>query len=234
LNSPYSRNVTATLALLNVCRDLNIPRFIFSSSSSVYGTPEVLPVSEDAPLQPESPYGRSKLTAEWMVRDFAIAHDIRYTCLRFFNVVGIGRSGVEDTSPFNLFPNLVKALQEGSEFEIFGTDLASPDGTCIRDYIHVSDIASGHLTAITAWERGQTLAHPYNLGLGQGISVREVLDEFEKATGLAIAVKAQPKRRGDPLTIWASNTLAVKDLGWMPSATLQEMVSSCVQVFVNP
>lgn len=229
----YSRNVVATLALLNVCRDLDIPHFVFSSSASVYGTPEVSPVTEEAPLHPESPYGRSKVAAEWMIRDFATAHDISYTCLRFFNVVGVGGAGVADASSFNLFPNLVRALQDHTDFELYGTDLVTPDGTCIRDYIHVSDIASGNLAAITAWERGQSLAPAYNLGLGQGISVKAILNEFERVVGSAIAVRERPQRRGDPLAVWAANESAIKDLDWIPSGTLEEMVTSCLQGFVG-
>lgn len=224
----YARNVGATLALLNACRVLRIPRIIFSSSSSVYGAPEVLPVSEDAPLQPKSPYGRSKLAAEWIVRDFATAHKIDYTCLRFFNVVGVGGSGVADKSPFNLFPNLSRALQDGSKFELFGTDLGTPDGTCIRDYIHVFDIAGGHLSAIAAWERGQSLAHAYNLGLGQGISVGEIVKEFEKISGVTIEVRELPQRPGDPVAVWASNDLAAKELDWVATKTLEEMVFTCL------
>jgi len=225
----YSRNVVATLAVLGLCRDLGIPRFIFSSSASVYGTPETSPVTEEAVLRPDSPYGRSKVAAEWLIRDFATAHDINYTCLRFFNVVGVGVSGVADSSPFNLFPNLVRALQNQTDFEIFGTDLATPDGTCIRDYIHVADVADGHLTVIAAWDRAQSLAHAYNLGVGQGISVKEVVAEFEKAAGSTLKVRALPRRQGDPLAVWASNELAVRELSWLSAASLQEMVISCVQ-----
>jgi UDP-glucose 4-epimerase len=224
----YSRNVTTTLALLNVCRELGIPRFIFSSSASVYGTPVISPVTEEASLRPESPYGRSKMIAEWMIRDFATAHAISYTCFRFFNVVGVGGAGVADSSPFNLFPNLLRSLRQGTEFELFGTDLDTPDGTCIRDYIHVSDIASGHLAAITAWERGQSLSHAYNLGLGRGISVKEILNEFEKIVGFALNVRRRPQRQGDPLAVWASHELAIKDLAWVPTGTLPEMVASCL------
>ncbi len=224
----YSRNVVSTLVVLGLCRDLGIPRFVFSSSSSVYGTPEASPVTEEAALNPESPYGRSKVAAEWMIRDFAAAHDISYTCLRFFNVVGVGTAGVADTSPFNLFPNLVRALQDRTEFELFGTNLDTPDGTCIRDYIYVSDIAGGHLAAIAAWEHGQSLEHAYNLGLGQGISVKEILNEFERVSGSAVAVRERPQRQGDPLAVWASNELAFRDLAWIPTTPLQEMVTSCL------
>ena len=230
----YSRNAVATLDLLNLCRDLGVPKLVFSSSASVYGTPEASPVTEEAPLRPESPYGRSKVAAEWMVRDFAAAHGIHHTCLRFFNVVGIGGSGVADTSPFNLFPNLVRAVQAHTDFELYGTDLETPDGTCIRDYIHVSDIASGHLAAITAWERGQSLAPVYNLGLGQGISVREILNEFERVAGSVLAVRERPQRPGDPLTVWASNELAIRDLAWIPTAPLHEMVTSCLRPSADP
>jgi UDP-glucose 4-epimerase len=229
----YSRNVAATLAILSVCRDLSIPRFIFSSSASVYGNPEVSPVTEDAPLQPESPYGRSKLAAEWLVRDFATAHGMSYTCLRFFNVVGVGAAGVADTSPFNLFPNLLRALRNGTEFELFGTDLDTPDGTCIRDYIHVSDIAFGHLAVITSLERGQFLAHAYNLGMGQGISVGEIINEFENALNQVPAIQERPQRPGDTLALWALNELAMKDLDWLPTVTLPEIVESCLQTFIR-
>lgn len=225
----YSRNVVATLALLDVCRDMNIPRFIFSSSSSVYGTPEVPPVTEEAPLRPESPYGRSKLIAEWMIRDYATAYGISYTCLRYFNVAGIGAAGVPDTSPFNLFPNMVRAILDRTPFELYGVGLATPDGTCIRDYIHVSDVADGHLAVIRAWEHGRSLAHAYNLGLGEGISVKEILDELKKAVGFAIEVRERPWRKGDPLVVWASNELAMKDLKWIPIGTLEDMVASCIQ-----
>lgn len=169
-----------------------------------------------------------QIAAEWVINDFAIDHDISYTCLRFFNVVDVGGEGVAGTSPFNLLPNLVRAFQDRTEFELYGADLATPDGTCIRDYILVYDIASGHLAAIAAWERGESLTHAYNLGLSQGISVKAILDEFEKVSGFAIDVRERPQRRGDALAVWASNELVVKALAWVPTDTLEEMATSCL------
>lgn len=224
----YARNVSATLGLLDVCRELGIPRFIFSSSASVYGTPSVSPVTEEASLRPESPYGRSKLIGEWMIRDFAYAHAISYTCFRFFNVVGVGGARVIDVSPFNLFPNILRSLRQGTKFELFGTELDTPDGTCIRDYVHVSDVAGGHLAAISAWERGHALSHAYNLGLGRGISVKAILNEFEQRVGFALNVQKRPQRQGDPLSVWASNDLAIQELDWLPTETLSGMVASCL------
>jgi UDP-glucose 4-epimerase len=222
----YTQNVTATLNLLRAMDANAVPSIVFSSSASVYGTPPVEFVTEETPTAPESPYGETKLIGEWMIADQARASGLRHTSLRYFNVVGSGRPEISDTSPHNLFPLVFRALESGTAPKIFGDDYPTPDGTCIRDYVHVADVAAAHVTAARRLDAGVALAPAYNLGSGSGISVREIMDEMARVTGISFTPEVAPSRPGDPARIVASGELAHRDIDWTPRHSLAEMIGS--------
>jgi len=222
----YQQNVTAAATLLDAMRETGVGLLVNSSSAAVYGTPHVELVDEATPTVPESPYGESKLVAEWLIRDQAVATGLRHTSLRYFNVVGAGYPDVWDSSPHNLFPLLFQALSEGRAPRINGDDYPTPDGTCVRDYVHVVDIADAHLRAARALSAGQPLRPVYNLGSGTGVSVREVIDMVADVTAIPISAEIGPRRAGDPARIVASARLAADELGWSATRDLREMVRS--------
>jgi UDP-glucose 4-epimerase len=225
----YEQNVTGMATLLAAMADRGVDRIVFSSSAAVYGTPDVDLVTETTPCAPESPYGESKLIGEWLLRDQAIAVGLRYTSLRYFNVVGSGDSSVYDASPHNLFPLVFDALVDGRTPTINGDDYPTPDGTNVRDYIHVSDLAVSHVAAARRLDAGESLAPAYNLGSGEGVSVAEIMTAIADATGIAFTPTIGPRRAGDPARIVASGQLAARDLDWTMRHTLAEMVTSAWQ-----
>jgi UDP-glucose 4-epimerase len=222
----YEQNVDGTSVLLGAMQDAGIDRIVFSSSAAVYGTPDVDLVTEDTPKAPESPYGESKLIGEWLLRDQQIATGLRHTSLRYFNVVGSGYPEVYDTSPHNLFPLVFEALVSGGRPRINGDDYPTPDGTTIRDYVHVSDIAAAHVAAARRLDAGEPLEAAYNLGSGDGVSVAEIMTAMARVTGIDFMPAIAPRRPGDPPRIVASGELAARDLGWTMRHTLDEMVKS--------
>ena len=227
----YEQNVDGTRALLAAMQNRGVDRIVFSSSAAVYGTPDVEQVTEDTPKAPESPYGESKLIGEWLLRDQAIATasldaPLRHTSLRYFNVVGSGDPTVRDTSPHNLFPLVFDALAEGRTPRINGDDYPTPDGTCVRDYIHVSDVALAHVAAAQRLDAGQPLEPAYNLGSGTGVSVAEIMAAAARVTGIPFEPEIAPRRAGDPARIVASGTLAARDLDWRMRHSLDDMVAS--------
>jgi UDP-glucose 4-epimerase len=222
----YEQNVTGMAVLLKEVQDAGIDRVVFSSSAAVYGTPPTDIVTEDTPKNPESPYGESKLIGEWLLRDQGIAVGLRHTSLRYFNVVGSGSLDLYDTSPHNLFPLVFDALLAGRTPKINGTDYPTPDGTCVRDYIHVADLALAHVEAARKLDAGAELLPAYNLGSGDGVSVRQIMTAVAAATGIPFEPEAAPRRPGDPARIVASGELAARDLGWAMRHTLDDMVTS--------
>lgn len=228
----YEQNVVGTARLLAAMAEVGTPAIVFSSSAAVYGTPDVELVTEATPTAPESPYGETKLAGEWLVADAARAAaatgrgELRHTSLRYFNVVGSGDAAVYDSSPHNLLPLVLESLLAGRTPRILGADYPTPDGTCVRDYVHVADVAAAHVAAARALEAGRPLERVYNLGAGVGTSVREVMTAVAAATGRDVEPEIGPRRPGDPPRIVASGELAARDLGWAPSATLEEMVRS--------
>jgi UDP-glucose 4-epimerase len=222
----YEQNVTGTARLLEAMAAADVRRIVFSSSAAVYGTPDVDLVTEDTPTAPESPYGESKLIGEWLLRDQGRATDLAHTSLRYFNVVGSGTPELYDTSPHNLFPLVLDALAEGRTPRINGTDYATPDGTCVRDYVHVADLATSHVAAARALSEGRELQRVYNLGSGDGVSVREIMTAMAQGTGIAFEPEIGPRRAGDPDRIVASGEAAARDLDWVMRHTLTEMVAS--------
>ncbi|MBC7443207.1 MAG: UDP-glucose 4-epimerase GalE [Ramlibacter sp.] len=225
----YEQNVTAMATLLSAMQESGVPRMVFSSSAAVYGTPHTDLVTEDTPKSPESPYGESKLIGEWLLRDQAVAAGLRYTALRYFNVVGSGALELRDTSPHNLFPLVFDALLDGRTPSINGDDYATPDGTCVRDYIHVADLAVSHVAAARRLDAGEPVLPVYNLGSGDGVSVGQIMATVSAVTGIDFTPVIGPRRQGDPDRIVASGELAARDLQWMMRHTLEEMVQSAWQ-----
>ena len=222
----YDQNVTGTVSVLRAMERAGVDKVVFSSSAATYGTPDVDTVTEQTATRPESPYGESKLVGEWLLRDQGVATGLRHTSLRYFNVVGSGTDEVHDTSPHNLFPLVIEALVEGRTPRINGDDYATPDGTCVRDYVHVADLAVSHVAAARALTDGATLEPVYNLGSGDGLSVREIMAAMARVTGIDFEPEIHPRRPGDPARIVASGELAARDLDWKMRHTVDEMVSS--------
>lgn len=218
----YFRNNTAsTLSLLEAMLAKGPKKLVFSSTAAVYGEPEVVPIEENARLQPTNTYGESKLLVEHMLRWFNRIHGLRYASLRYFNVAGApeGPNGVtrgEAHEPeSHLIPLILDvALGRRQSIRIYGDDYPTADGTCIRDYIHVSDLADAHLLALEALENQDRLI--YNLGNGKGFSVREVIESARRVTGHAIPAEVHPRRAGDPAVLVASSEKAIRELGWKP------------------
>lgn len=225
----YDNNLVGVLRLLTAMRDTGVKRFIFSSTAAVYGQPESVPVTENESLKPESPYGQTKLAVEQMLPWFEQAYGINYTVLRYFNAAGAdkdGGIGLDNENATNLIPKAVYSLIKGGSIEIFGTDYPTPDGTGVRDYIHVSDLADAHLKALERLEKGGK-SEIFNLGTGKGTSVKEILSAVEKVSGKKLNVKISPRRAGDPAKVWADSAKAQKELGWSPKYTnIEEIVAT--------
>jgi UDP-glucose 4-epimerase len=222
----YRTNIGGTVNLLDAMRAADVPRLVFSSTAAVYGEPEEVPIPESAPTMPTNTYGRSKLAVDWMIGDYCRAHGLAAVSLRYFNVAGASGDLGEDHHPeTHLIPNILRAAQGVNPFvEIFGTDYATPDGTAIRDYIHIDDLAEAHVLALEATEGGRHGI--FNLGNGTGFSVRQVVEASREVTGVEIPVREGPRRPGDPPMLVASSELIRSELGWKPRRpALEEMVA---------
>jgi UDP-glucose 4-epimerase len=222
----YQQNVEGTRVLLAAMHEAGVGRIVFSSSAAVYGNTDQDLVTEDTPKNPTSPYGESKLIGEWLLRDQGVATGLAHTSLRYFNVVGSGYPDVYDTSPHNLVPLVFDALVEGRTPRINGDDYPTPDGTNVRDYLHVADLALAHVAAAQALLAGRPLEAAYNLGSGDGASVKQIMDAMARVTGIAFTPEIGARRPGDPARIVASGELAARDLDWRMRHTLDEMVAS--------
>jgi UDP-glucose 4-epimerase len=227
----YRDNVAGGVALLEAARVAEVERLVFSSSAAVYGVPDVIPIPEDAPPRPINPYGESKRTFEGALAWYGRAYGLRSVSLRYFNVAGATEKLGEVHDPeTHLIPNVLRAAERDESITVFGDDYPTPDGTCIRDYIHVADLADAHLRAIEATERGDprtTEALVCNLGNGGGFSVREVLAAAGSVVGRTIAASIGPRRPGDPPVLVARGDRAAEVLGWRPARpSIEEMVSS--------
>ncbi len=215
----YRNNTCVSRNLIQACVEEGVGRFIFSSTAAVYGAPDKLPISEDAPTSPINPYGASKLVTEWILRDTAAAHDFVYAALRYFNVAGADPSGRSGQSTPNA-THLIKIASQAAvgrrdHVEIFGEDYETPDGTCIRDYIHVTDLAMAHVEALRHLDSGAgNLA--LNCGYGHGYSVREVLQAVEREAGVRLDLRPGPRRPGDPPSLVADVALIRERLDWRP------------------
>ncbi len=212
----WLNNTVGSLKLLAAMRELGIKKLIFSSTAAVYGEPETVPIEENAAKDPTNTYGMTKLAIDMAIASECNAHGLAATSLRYFNVAGAHEQYGERHQPeTHIIPLALKAAVEDSKFTIFGDDYDTPDGTCVRDYIHVSDLAQAHLLALDALnDGGHTI---YNLGNGQGFSNRAVIRAVEEITGKELKVKIGGRRAGDPAALVASSTLAEKELGWKPA-----------------
>jgi UDP-glucose 4-epimerase len=225
----WRNNVVGTVALLDSLRAYGVERIVFSSSAATYGVVDEQPIREDAPARPTSPYGATKLAVDLALTDYARAYGMAAVSLRYFNVAGAlhaadGLSfGERHATETHLIPNALRAARDGLEFSLFGTDYPTPDGTCVRDYIHVVDLGEAHLAALTAASPG--VHSVVNLGSGQGNSNREVLLAVAEVTGLDVPIVEAPRRPGDPAELVASNDAAARLLGWTPSRDLRQTVA---------
>jgi UDP-glucose 4-epimerase len=229
----YTQNVTGMVSLLEAMADKDIRNIVFSSSAGVYGTPKDEVVTEQTPPDPQSPYGESKLVGEWLLRDQARAVELHHTSLRYFNVVGSGDPAVYDASPYNLFPIVCDLLSQGKIPQIYGTDHPTPDGTSVKDYVHVADLARAHVAAARALDASKTLEPVYNLGSGTGTSVREIMDAARRVTGIDFTPDEGPRRPGDPSRVVANGDLAARDLGWQNTHTVDQMFATAWKAWPN-
>lgn len=225
----FLNNVAGTARLLEAAYRGGVRAFVFSSTCAVYGTPDRTPVSEDAPIHPESPYGESKALVERMLHWYDVSHRLRSVALRYFNAAGAamdGSLGEDWSASLNLVPLAMKALLgQAPPLRVFGTDYPTPDGTAIRDYIHVDDLAGAHLKSLD-YLTGGGATTSLNLGTGVGSSVRAVLAAAEKAAGRPVPAEDSPRRPGDPVALWADNRRAREVLGWEAQYGLEEIVTS--------
>ena len=214
----YQNNLVNTLHLLDALRRQDIQRFVFSSTCAIYGIPEKVPITEDEATKPINPYGQTKLAVERALADYSHAYKLGHAALRYFNAAGASADGTigEDHDPeTHLIPLVFQAIQgQRPALTIHGTDYPTPDGTCIRDYIHVEDLADAHLRALEMLEPGRQLQ--YNLGTGRGYSIREVIRAAEEVSGRTVPVTEGPRRPGDPPMLVACSDKAQRELGWTP------------------
>jgi UDP-glucose 4-epimerase len=225
----WSANLGGSVALLEAMREFGVRTIVFSSTAAVYGEPERTPIAETAPTRPTNPYGASKLAVDTTLAEFARLYGFGAMSLRYFNVAGAHRAG--DGTWFgerhdpetHLIPAVLAAAAAGQRVQVFGADYPTPDGTCIRDYIHVTDLADAHLRALAACRPGQHRV--YNLGNGTGFSVRQVVDVCSEVTGIAIGTDIAPRRDGDPAVLVASSERIQTELGWQASRDLRDMAA---------
>jgi UDP-glucose 4-epimerase len=221
----YRENVTGLGTLLEVCRDRGVDRLVFSSSAATYGLPDVDLVTEDTPGVPLSPYGESKLIGEWMLRACDTAFGLRTLSMRYFNVAGAASVELGDPGVFNLIPLVFQAMSRDEQPRVFGGDYPTPDGTCIRDYVHVADIADAHLEAARALDAGAP-SQTYNIGRGEGASVLEVISVIAEVTGQDLQPQVVDRRAGDPARVVAAVDRIHAGLGWTAKHDLTDMVRS--------
>ena len=223
----FENNILGGLNLLEAMKDFGVKYIVFSSTCAVYGYPEKLPVTESSPLNPVSVYGESKLTFEKILRWYDEIYGIKNICLRYFNAAGAdleGRIGEDHQPETHIIPLAIKtALGQQEEFTLFGDDYPTPDGTCIRDYIHVLDLASAHIKALEFLQK-ENRSDIFNVGTGNGYSNKQILEMVKKISGVDFPIKIAPRRPGDPAAIWADNKKIKKVLGWQPKYSDLEII----------
>ncbi|MCM3597516.1 UDP-glucose 4-epimerase GalE [Metabacillus idriensis] len=226
----YMNNVSSTLTLLNTMLEFEVKKFIFSSTAATYGIPHVGIITEETATNPINPYGQSKLMVERILSDLATAQDLNYVVLRYFNAAGAyisGEIGEEHDPETHLIPIILQhLLGQRENISIFGSDYATQDGTCIRDYIHVTDLSIAHTLALEALLNGTKDTATYNLGNGHGYSVKEVVNMCEQVTGKKAKVLISARRAGDPARLVASSDKILKELGWKTEYTLEDIIST--------
>lgn len=234
----YLNNVSGTLNLLQAMQRHGVRRLVFSSTAAVYGHPSSALIDEDHPKAPINPYGMSKLMVEHILADAAAAYGLRSVALRYFNAAGASEAaeiGEAHQPETHLIPNVLKAvLGQGPGLKVFGDDYPTPDGTCVRDYVHVEDLAQAHELALDYMEQHEG-AHAFNLGSGKGFSVREVIAAAEQVTGQRVPYEMAPRRAGDPAVLVASSERARRELGWQPKYNdLRSIIESAWRWHTNP
>ncbi|MDI3421694.1 UDP-glucose 4-epimerase GalE [Streptomyces luteolus] len=222
----YHENVEGLRTLLEAVVDGGVPSFVLSSSAAVYGMPDVDLVTEETPCTPMNPYGETKLAGEWLVRAVGRAHGLSTACLRYFNVAGAAAPELADTGVFNIVPMVFERLTAGEPPRIFGADYDTPDGTCVRDYIHVADLADAHVAAARKLAAAPGSDLTVNIGRGEGVSVRELIDLINDVTGYGIAPQVDPRRPGDPARVVASAERISAELGWKSRHDVRAMITS--------
>jgi UDP-glucose 4-epimerase len=224
----WHQNVEGLRLLLDAATTAGVSAFVFSSSAAVYGEvdPDLAVVTEEAPTVPVSPYGATKLAGEWLVRHVGAASGLRHTSLRYFNVAGAGSDDLGDTGVHNLIPMVFRRLSDGQAPQIFGDDYPTSDGTCVRDYIHVQDLAEAHVAAVVALEAGTAVTDAVNISTGRGYSVAEVVETVLDVTGHHLDPVVTERRPGDPPRIVGSTARATDQLGWTATRDLADMVTS--------
>jgi len=231
----YKNNVLGFLNLVDVMVANNCKKMILSSSAGVYGNPIKLPIEETDPKNPLNPYGETKYIMERILEDYDSAYGLKFISLRYFNAAGasldgnIGEAHLEES---HLIPNIILKALKGEEVEIFGDDYDTPDGTCVRDYIHVLDLVDAHALALKALSDGKE-SNVYNIGIGRGYSNKEVIKEIEKVGNLKISVKFGPRRNGDANSLYASNEKIKKELGWNPKYDLTKIIETALMWHKN-
>ncbi|MEW2399533.1 UDP-glucose 4-epimerase GalE [Streptomyces sp. NPDC046862] len=222
----YQENVEGLRVLLSAVTDAKVPSFVFSSSAAVYGMPDVNLVTEDTPCVPMSPYGETKLAGEWLVRATGRATGLSTASLRYFNVAGAASPELADVGVFNLVPMVFEKLTEGAAPRIFGDDYPTPDGTCVRDYIHVVDLAEAHVATARRLRAAPGTDLTLNIGRGEGVSVREMIDRITTLTGHGLPPSVAPRRPGDPARVVASADRIAGELDWKARYGVEDMISS--------
>jgi UDP-glucose 4-epimerase len=228
----FNNNVKNSLKLIEIIEEFKVKKIVFSSSAAVYGEPGKIPISEEHPCAPTNPYGETKWIFEKVLQAFHDAGKLNYISLRYFNAAGADPEGElgEDHSPeTHLIPLVIKAALDGTSVPVYGTDYNTPDGTCIRDYIHVIDLAHAHILAFQKLDQGN-ISGIYNLGNGNGYSVREMIETVKKVTGKKVASVDSPRRPGDPARLVASSEKIREELGWIPKySDLETIVETAYQ-----
>ncbi len=224
----YHQNVAGLANLLTAMQHSGVDRFVFSSSAAAYGMPDVDVVHEDTPCAPINPYGETKLVGEWLVRAASRATGLRAVALRYFNVAGAGRPELRDTSVANLIPILLRRVADGVPAAVYGDDYPTPDGTCVRDYVHVADLADAHVSALDYLDRDDRPHDVLNVGTGTGASVLEVVSALSEALGHPVQTVVEPRRAGDPPRLVASVERIRDVLGWSASRGLDDICRSVV------
>ena len=222
----FQNNVAGTLTVLEAMRDAGVKRFIFSSTAAVYGEPTVVPLVEASAKAPSNPYGETKLAVERALPHVERACGIKWIALRYFNAAGAhpdGAIGEDHTPEFHLIPLAIRAANGGPPLQVFGEDYPTPDGTCLRDYIHVSDLADAHVRALARLEQGGA-SSTYNVGTERPSSVRQVIDAVERVTGRTVNRRSAPRRPGDPAVLYASARRIREELGWVPQRPELEVI----------
>lgn len=223
----YKQNVTGLANVLQAMEAVGVNRLVFSSSAAVYGMPDLPLIDEHAPLAPINPYGHTKLAGEWLVREAANAWGVRAASLRYFNVAGAGSPELGDPAVLNLVTIVLDRLTRGERPQVYGADYPTPDGTGIRDYVHVQDLASAHVAVLDHLESASPgTADVFNVGTGGGTSVRGVLDEVRRVSGLEFDVEVVPRRPGDPASVVADTRTIERQLGWRAEHDLHDIIRS--------